>query len=353
MRKTGLLLMTAVLLSGCQKKVAEQHTPAPDTTVSTSAAPADADLIRINGRGFTQADVDFAGVMLQLQVLSQQATPEEKEAAIKRLENVNIRLNHIIERYAMSLLGEEKHYAIPGEQVTAEREKLQSQIDVRPEMRALIDNYGAEKFGGRIDEYLRQQLVQRRVIEELLADQKREQPKATAKELDYATAQAYDALFQDHMDDLDVQINLKGLPPRTDMAKPTQSAVPAPELKVLDAHGKRLTLPQPSAEKPVLINFWATWCGPCREELPLLLAAKAAGKYEVLLVNVDETPQKVQTFLQEQQLETLPVAYAKTEDLKGWTMPGLPTSYLIGPNWTTLDKHFGPLKAGEGWLSGI
>ena len=347
------LLLSAALLSGCQKKsveVAGVVTPASQAA-QPARAPQGADLIRINGQGFTQADVDFAGLMLRLQVLSQEATPTEQAAALKRTENVNVRLNHLIERYAMSLLGAEKHYAIPEAQIDAERTKLQAQIDAHPEMGKAIADYGTDAFTGRLREYLRQQAIRTRIIQDLLAAERRKNPHASAKELDYNTAQAYDALYQDHMDDLSVQINLKGLPPRTEAER--APATPAPALNVKDAAGKPYPLPRPTAKRPLLLNFWATWCGPCREELPLLLQAKAAGKYDVLLVNVGEGPEKVQAYLKAQHLEGLPVAYASQTELSGWNIPGLPSSFLIGPGWTKVDQHFGPLKAGEGWLGGI
>lgn len=347
------LLLTAALLSGCQKKTTETaSTTMPATqTVQPATAPEGADLIRIDGQGFTQADLDFAGLMLNLGVLAQDATPDEQAAALKRLDNVNIRLDHVIERYAMSLLGKEKNYAITEPQLDAARQKLQAQIDAHPAMQKLVGEYGQDRFNGRLREYLRQQVIRERIIQDLLATQKQKNPQASAKELDYNTGQAYDELYQDHADDLDIQINLKGLPPQP--TGTTTPAKPAPELHVSDATGNALTLPRPTAKHPLLVNFWATWCGPCREELPLLLQARASGKYDVLIVNLDEGADKVQAYLKEQKLESLPLAYGKKNQLSGWNIPGLPTTYLIGEGWTQLGQKFGPLTRGEGWMQGL
>ena len=84
--------------------------------------------------------------------------------------------------------------------------------------------------------------------------------------------------------------------------------------------------------KVVVVNFWATWCPPCREEMPSMQALRTelAGKgFEVLAVNLMESEEKIAAYL-DSELIDLPVLMDRDgAAAKRWNVDMLPISYVI------------------------
>ncbi len=105
--------------------------------------------------------------------------------------------------------------------------------------------------------------------------------------------------------------------------------------------------------RTVLLNLWATWCVPCREEMPALdhlqgLAGNDA--FSVVAVNIDTTRlERPKAFLHEIGVKNLPFyadSSAKTFQTlqQGGKVVGLPTSFLIGPDGCEIGVIAGPAK---------
>lgn len=108
---------------------------------------------------------------------------------------------------------------------------------------------------------------------------------------------------------------------------------PAPSLALTYMDGSRYALP----ERPghwVMVHFWASWCSPCREEVPTIARMTkrlSETSLEVVLVNTAETEDEVFTFLAAvaPDLETLMDRDGSVTDR--WQPRGLPASFLVDP----------------------
>jgi len=107
---------------------------------------------------------------------------------------------------------------------------------------------------------------------------------------------------------------------------------PAPDLALpLMSDGSTVRLSDLKG-KVVYIDFWASWCGPCRQSLPLyeaLYQKLASGHFQILAVNLDEDLADAENFL-----ERHPVSYPVLLDPTGdsareWSLSVMPSSYLV------------------------
>jgi DsbE subfamily thiol:disulfide oxidoreductase len=105
----------------------------------------------------------------------------------------------------------------------------------------------------------------------------------------------------------------------------------APAIELMALNGGRHGLSDLRG-KVVLVNFWATWCPPCRAEMPSLarLAQRMEGKsFAILGVDMGETAEEVKAFLKEM---PVPFPILMDEDgaaLKRWNVIGFPSTFLV------------------------
>jgi len=107
---------------------------------------------------------------------------------------------------------------------------------------------------------------------------------------------------------------------------------PAPGLELRDLHGGGHRLAD-YAGRVVLVNFWATWCAPCREEMPSMqrLKERLAGKpFVVLAVNLDEPESRIRKFLTQMTVDFTILLDPGKHAAKAWNARILPASFVIG-----------------------
>lgn len=117
-------------------------------------------------------------------------------------------------------------------------------------------------------------------------------------------------------------------------------------VKLADYHGR-----------PVIVNFWATWCAPCRLEMPEFQTAYeqyADQELAILALNQDEPADVARAyFYDEMGLNFTPLLDENSATANAYGAFGLPSTYFIGPDGRVTAIHRGPLTMGqiEGYLA--
>ncbi len=118
----------------------------------------------------------------------------------------------------------------------------------------------------------------------------------------------------------------------------------APNFTAETLDGKDITL-RDYRGKPMLLNFWATWCPPCRAEMPLLQQyySKHQGEYNMVAVNNAEPKAQVQAFIQQQGF-TFTVALDPQQSIVAkYRIQGFPTTFFIDADGVIRYTHVGML----------
>ncbi|MGK0290074.1 MAG: thiol-disulfide isomerase/thioredoxin [bacterium] len=127
-----------------------------------------------------------------------------------------------------------------------------------------------------------------------------------------------------------------------------KTVIKVPEIIFTDLEGKEHTLAE-FRGKVVFLNFWATWCFPCRKEMPdmdeLYFKMKSSKNFKILALDLGETSATVKKFLKEYPY-SFPIGLAKnTETLQkflGGARAGLPTTFVIDKKGYVIARVLGP-----------
>lgn len=135
-----------------------------------------------------------------------------------------------------------------------------------------------------------------------------------------------------------------------------QVNAPAPPLNLKTLDGQAVSLADLQG-KTILLNFWATWCGPCRSEMPLLQQAqdRYPDRLVVLAVNDGEEPEQVRSFVKDIGLSLAVLLDPERLMTERYRVRGFPTTVFIDPTGVIRYQHIGVLSQDTlaGYLSDL
>jgi len=121
---------------------------------------------------------------------------------------------------------------------------------------------------------------------------------------------------------------------------------PAPDFVLMDVNGHAIRLSDLRGQV-VLVNFWATWCIPCRQELPAIEQVYSEQRdrgFTALEVNEQESPADVESFASQIGATPPIVLDSAASVLAQYRFKGLPDSVLVDPQGTVRSVSYGPLS---------
>jgi thiol-disulfide isomerase/thioredoxin len=140
-----------------------------------------------------------------------------------------------------------------------------------------------------------------------------------------------------------------GIADEPEVIRFAKEPTPTPPFLVTDLDGKPVSTAQLRG-KVVIVNFWATWCPPCRAEIPDLIALQNKYKdgLQVIGVSVDDdaSPEEVKAFAKKFGMN-YPIVMGGSIAKEYGGIPALPTSFVVNKDGGVVQKHMGMLKPSE------
>lgn len=120
-----------------------------------------------------------------------------------------------------------------------------------------------------------------------------------------------------------------------------------PVLPVTEMNGTPFALHEQIGQ-PVMINLWATWCPPCRREMPVLAEYDQDPRVQVILINQGESLLAVDQYLRQAGLEfEFSLLDPRQQAMRYYASPGLPATLFYNAQGQLVDRHFGELSRAQ------
>lgn len=121
---------------------------------------------------------------------------------------------------------------------------------------------------------------------------------------------------------------------------------PAPDLVLADLAGRSVRLSTQWRGRPALLNFWATWCVPCRQEMPEIRRFHREFGNRVAVIGIDlaEPREVVEAYVREGDYRWTFLLDSAGRAAEAYLVVALPTTFFIGPDGIIRAKHLGPMR---------
>jgi peroxiredoxin len=126
-------------------------------------------------------------------------------------------------------------------------------------------------------------------------------------------------------------------------SQPADNPNAAKDFTLKDLTGHDVTLSSFRGKKVVIMDFWATWCGPCRMAMPSLARywEKHKEQVEVLMINQGEAPERVKAFVDSTKLPMRVLLDRDGSVSRAYRVYGIPTTFIVDKEGVLRARHTG------------
>lgn len=120
------------------------------------------------------------------------------------------------------------------------------------------------------------------------------------------------------------------------------------DFSLKDINGNNINISDYKGKK-VFVNFWATWCPPCNQEIPYInqISKENQDEIKVITVNLGEEKDTVQKYIKQKGYDMTVLLDSNGDVADTYMIYSIPTSYLLDTNGNIVDKHTGTMSMEE------